>query len=284
VHLLATRIFGPNVSFVALRNIPWLCRFIEKGREAEIVGAKKRIEAVTLNVSDEWIKTCFEPLFHVTISQDRCPSIEIMPDFVPIVFNPANQIIHPARYWALFRGFSGTPLTEQPAEWLYRGMTEIAGTVLECLDEELQTLKTEYFKLTKAEGCKHVIPLRERLLLQYGEQIEDTSTLAKIVGTNKAYSMARTPMITTDEGYSPNANHRVVKDDIGWGLCVLLSVAERLQAEGVRTPTTMMRAMVEWHQDIMHKEFLVNGRLTGKDCGELVLLAPDDPLVSVARP
>ena len=27
----------------------------------------------------------------------------------PVVFNPANQIIHPARYWAMFRNWSGQP-------------------------------------------------------------------------------------------------------------------------------------------------------------------------------
>jgi len=65
---------------------------------------------------------------------------------------------------------------------------------------------------------------------QYGDQIADRSTLAKMVGTNKAYSMARTPVIRTKLGVMPNPNHRVVTDDIGWGLCTLVSIAERLEA------------------------------------------------------
>jgi len=76
----------------------------------------------------------------------------------------------------------------------------------------------------------------------------------------------------------------VVVDDIGWGLCVLISIAERLEAAGIKTPTTMMRTMVEWHQQMIGKEFLFNGKLRGRDCADLVLLRPDDPIELVAKP
>jgi len=162
-------------------------------------------------------------------------------------------------------------------------MDEMAGQVLEALDEELQQLKDAYYEATGAEGCKHVIPLRDRLLDQYGDQIEDKSTLAKMIGTNKAYAMAKTPFIRTKLGVMPNPNHRVVTDDIGWGLCALLSIAERLEFAGIKTPTTMMRMLIEWHEKMMGKEFLYNGRLRGRDCAELALMRPSDPLDMVAK-
>ena len=31
-------------------------------------------------------------------------------DFSAIVLNPANQIIHPARYWGIFKDWNGEPL------------------------------------------------------------------------------------------------------------------------------------------------------------------------------
>merc|ERR1712048_1515749 len=145
---------------------------------------------------------------------------------------------------------------------------EVAGQVLQVLDEELQCLKDAYFAATGAQGCKAVIPLYDRLLDQYGDQIEDKTTLAKAVGTNK--------------GVMPNPTHRVVTDDIGWGLCALVSIAEKLEAAGIKTPTTMMRMLIEWHQNLMRKEYLYNGRLIGRDCMELVLLRPDDSLDLVA--
>merc|ERR1719277_98739 len=284
VHLLAQRTFGPDVRFFALRNIPWLCRTVKPGEESVIVGAKTSIGIMTTNCSDSWVKSDLEPLFVVQKTGKWEPVIDILPDFCPIVFNPANQIIHPARYWALFRNWRGKPLTgeDEPSEWLYRGMDEVAGEVLVVLDEELQMLKDAYYEATGAEGCKSVIPLRDRLLDQYGDQIEDISTLAKTVGTNKAYSLAKTPFIRTKLGVMPDPNHRVITDDIGWGLCVLVSIAERLEAAGVHTPTTMMRMLIEWHQKLMGKEFLYNGKLRGRDCADLVLLRPGDPLELVA--
>lgn len=211
--------------------------------------------------------------------------MDILPDFCPVVFNPANQIIHPARYWSLFRKWDGQPLTgkDEPPEWLYRDFDSVSGETLSVLDEELQSLKNAYFKTTGAEGCKMVIPLRDRLLDQYGDQISDKSTLAKMVGTNKAYSMARVPVIRSDLGVMPNPHHRVVTDDIGWGLCALVSIAERLELEGVKTPTTMMQMLIQWHQTLMGKEYLYNGRLQGRDCADLVLLQPSDPLTFVAQ-
>ncbi|CAK9068714.1 Octopine dehydrogenase (OcDH) [Durusdinium trenchii] len=285
VHVSAQRIFGPHVRFFALRNIPWLCRVVKAGEESAISGAKSAIGVMTCNLSEEWVKRELEPLFVVQKCGKREPTLELLPDFCPVVFNPANQIIHPARYWAMFRNWRGVPLSkeEEPPEWLYRDMDETAGQVLVVLDEELQALKDAYYQATGAEGCHHVIPLATRLLEQYGDQIADQSTMAKMVGTNKAYSMARTPVLRTMQGVMPHPNHRVVTDDIGWGLCVLVSIAERLQDFGVQTPTTMMRMLIEWHQKIMKKEYLYNGRLRGRDCAELVLLGPGDELSMVAK-
>lgn len=285
LHILASRTFGSAVRFFALRNIPWLCRMTSVGQESEIVGGKSSIGVVTVGLDEDWVKANLEPLFVLQKVGKWEPVMDMCPDFCPIVFNPANQIIHPARYYSLFRKWKGQPLTgeEEPSEWLYQGMDEVSGEVLAVLDEELQMLKDSYFAATGAKGCEMVIPLSTRLMEQYGDQIVDCSTLAKMVGTNKAYAAAKTPVIRTNLGVMPAGNHRVVLDDIGWGLCTLVSIAERLESAGIRTPTTMMRMLIDWHQKMMGKEFLYNGRLRGRDCTDLVLLRPDDPLELVAK-
>lgn len=118
---------------------------------------------MTINLDLSWVKRELEPLFVVQKTGKWEPVIDILPDFCPIVFNPANQIIHPARYWALFRHWRGEPLSDdkEPSEWLYRGMDEVAGEVLVVLDEELQLLKDAFYRATGAEGCKAVIPLKD---------------------------------------------------------------------------------------------------------------------------
>lgn len=270
-HVLAIRIFGKNVKYVALRNVPWLCRKVKKGHSSQIVGAKTSIEAATLNVDQKYLSEVMEPLFITP----HGPVINKLPDFCAIVFNPANQIIHPAVYWGLFRTWNGVdPMEKLPNDgWLYRGMDEVAGGVLEALDEELQGIKDAYYAKTGMVGCKNVIDLKTRILLQYTDQVKVKTTMANIVGTNKAYSMARTPHLKVGNGVAPIVNHRVVQDDIGWGLCVLVSIAERLNC-----PTTTMRWLIEWHQKFMGKEFIRNGKLQGKDVKELVVLEASDEL------
>ena len=278
-HTLAHRIFGSDMRFFALRNIPWLCRTTQPGRECEIVGPKTSIEAAVVNLSEEWVKRELQPLFIVKSINE--PTINLIPDFVPIVFNPANQLIHPAVYYTLFAKWKkGSFLAgkDEPNEWLYRDMSELAGNILQAIDDEMQLVKDAYYQATQIQSCVSILSLKDRLLIQYGDQIKDKSTMAKLVGTNAAYAMAKTPMIRTPSGVAPNPKHRVVVDDIGWGLCVLISIADRLNV-----PVHMMKMLVTWHQDLMNKEFLVNGRLAGKDCAELVLLSPSDPLESVAR-
>ena len=277
-HILAHRIFGCDMRFFALRNSPWLCRTVKVGHECEIVGAKSSIEAAVVNISDEYVKRVLEPLFVVGSVNE--PVINVIPDFVPIVFNPANQLIHPAVYYTLFAKWrKGKMLSgeDEPNEWLYRDMSELAGNILEAIDEEMQNIKSAYFEATGFRSCYSVLPLKDRLLIQYGDQIKDKSTMAKIVGTNAAYAMAKTPMIRTAMGVAPNPQHRVVVDDIGWGLCVLVSIADRLNV-----PAHMMKMLISWHQELMGKEYLLNGKLAGKDCPELVLLSSSDPLELVA--
>ena len=278
-HILAHRIFGSEMKFFALRNIPWLCRTTQPGKECEIVGPKTSIEAATVNLTEDWVKQYLEPLFVVKSINE--PTINLIPDFVPIVFNPANQLIHPAVYYTLFAKWrKGSFLSgrDEPNEWLYRDMSELAGNILQAIDDEMQSVKNAYLEATGCRSCLSVLSLRDRLLIQYGDQIKDKSTMAKLVGTNAAYAMAKTPMIRTPSGVAPNGKHRVVVDDIGWGLCVLISIADRLQV-----PVNMMKMLVMWHQELMEKEYLLNGRLAGRDCGELVLLGSTDPLEMVAN-
>ena len=113
-----------------------------------------------------------------------------------------------------------------------------------------------------------VMPLADRILSQYRDQVADPRTLQSIMATNQAYSMARTPVRQVEGGVVPNAAHRVVQDDIPHGLCVLKDIAEKL---GQATP--WIDLLLGWHQDLMGKQYLVAGRLSGRDIGETSALS-----------
>lgn len=111
------------------------------------------------------------------------------------------------------------------------------------------------------------MPLADRIMSQYSAQVSDSSTLKTIMATNQAYSMAKTPVLKVSGGVVPNPAHRVVQDDIPHGLCVLKDIAEQL---GQRTP--WIDLLLEWHQDLMGKQYIVGGKLSGRDIGETTAL------------
>ena len=102
------------------------------------------------------------------------------------------------------------------------------------------------------------------MLRSYGDDIEDQSSIYKMLITNKGYRGLTHPMreVDTPQGkkYLPNFKYRYFSEDIPMGLVVTRGIAE---LAGVATPN--MDDVINWCQEVMGKEYLVNGKLTGKD-------------------
>ena len=144
---------------------------------------------------------------------------------------------------------------------------DASAEALEGLDHELQSIKKHLLLARPQLNLDAVIPLGERILSQYRNQISDASSLKTIMATNQAYSMAKTPVREVTGGVVPNPTHRVVMDDIPHGLCVLKDIANMLK---IATP--WINYMIEWHQGLMGKEYLVDGRFVGRDVAECTAL------------
>lgn len=260
VHLLAKKVLGADTPFFALQNIPWLCRTVDPGRKASIVGNKVHTALATHRVDFDYLVKNFEPcLGGVKLRQ--------LPDFASIVLNPANQIIHPARYWGIFKDWDGKPLAAESIPWLYRDFDDASAEALEGLDRELQNIKKALLFACPQLNLDAVIPLGERILTQYRSQISDSSSLKTIMATNQAYSMAKTPVRPVAGGVAPHFEHRVVQDDIPHGLVVLKDIADKL-----KLATPWINYLIEWHQGYMKKEYLVDGKLIGRDMAECTAL------------
>lgn len=68
----------------------------------------------------------------------------------------------------------------------------------------------------------------------------------------------------SDDGkFLPNFKYRYMTEDISFGLAVVKGIAD---IAGVDTPS--IDKVLYWAQGILNKEYVVNGRLVGKDVGE----------------
>jgi hypothetical protein len=108
-----------------------------------------------------------------------------------------------------------------------------------------------------------VIHIFEWYKTYYHDEITDASSLMMAMRTNAAYDGLLHPMKTTDKGFVPDFTYRYTREDIPFGLVVMKGIAE---LAGVTTPT--MDEIITWAQTKLGKEYIVGGKLKGKDLKE----------------
>lgn len=107
-------------------------------------------------------------------------------------------------------------------------------------------------------------PIDVYLLDVYGDVISDHSSTAQIFATNDAFRGLKAPVTEVEGGkFVPNFRTRYLTEDLPHGLAVLRGVAEIC---GVETP--MMDKVLLWAQPKIEKEYLVDGKIQGKDIAQ----------------
>merc|ERR1711964_495591 len=80
---------------------------------------------------------------------------------------------------------------------------------------------------------------------------------------NAAYDGLVHPMKETPDGkFVPDFTYRYMAEDVPFGFAVFRGIAE---LAGVPTPT--IDEILYWCQNVLGKEFLVDGKMAGKDLG-----------------
>ncbi|ESS33856.1 NAD/NADP octopine/nopaline dehydrogenase, alpha-helical domain-containing protein [Toxoplasma gondii VEG] len=237
--------------YFALQNLPWLCRIIQYGSAVELIGPKDFLNATVVpgNMGQP-VRLLISLLFDMPC--------RLLPNFMAITLSPSNQIIHPARYYSIFHKWDGkTPMKEDEIQWgLYNQFDEMSAEWLEKLSTELQAIKKALTARFPELDLSSVLPIKERVIKHYGADVKDTSTLQTVFATNRGYAGCRTPATKVEGGYVPAVNGRLFNEDIPFGLCVLKDIAEQMDV-----PTPSIDFMIEWHQKLMGKEFLKDGKL-----------------------
>ncbi|CAM9320232.1 unnamed protein product, partial [Chrysoparadoxa australica] len=252
----ATHAFGKNFKKVkvlfGLLNIPWICKTTKYGHSSRIIGPKKQLYAATYPVElVHQVADKITALFDI-----ECLTL---PNFLNLTLTPSNQIIHPARYFGIFRDWDGQrtytrqELKARNGDTLYDNFDAISSETLATLDNELQQVRAALVKRVPQLDLSYVLPITERIVLQYGEQVKDKSSLQTIFCSNLGYRGCATPVDEISTGQvQPAVNSRLFWEDIPYGLCILKGMAEILG----NFPTPAINSMIRWHQQYMGIEFL----------------------------
>jgi len=235
-----------------LQNIPWICKTTHYGSESRLLGPKKSLDVVSYPVEAvDDVASTVESLFDIPTST--------IPNFLSVTLTPSNQIIHPARYAAIFHDYDGErtythdELKARSGLTLYEDFDALSTEYLARLDNELQIIKEALTAHFPQLNLSAVLPIKERIIKGYGKDVKDTSSLLQVMRTNVGYIGCGTPLTETSDGkFKPNVDSRLYWEDIPYGLCILKGLAEMLGD----IPTPTINEMIYWHQQQMGKEYL----------------------------
>ena len=251
--LIAESVFGEdiknkNLAIFALFNIPSTCKVTVPGKEVVIIGPKKYLNvAVIPRVRATEVQQYAIDLWRVPVT--------IAPNFLAIMMTPGNQIIHTGRLLGLFDNKKAIPLKEIP--FFYTSLNQISADNMEKLSDEIQAIKKAIVKKYPAINLDLVLPLKDRIIAQYGDMVKDTKDMFSVFTTNTGYRVMTVPMVQDqNKEYLLNTKARTFVEDIPFGLVVLKDLAEKVD---VQTP--FMDKCIEWHQEMMGKTFIKDGRI-----------------------
>jgi len=245
---------GKDVGIFGIGGVPWMCKLQGKGATVRISNAKKINALQPLRAADSVFVTDVASLLL------GMPVID-MATFLNINLAPANQLLHPGILYSLFKDWTGEPLPDAPL--FYESLSEEGAGVLQALDNELLATARAIHAHVPDYWMSAAVSLHMGIRIGYEGQIGDQSTLRRAIVTNRAYQGIRTPMRSTPEGLVPDFGSRFLVEDIPHGMAILKGVAEIV---GVETP--MLDRVMSWCQQKMGKEYLVDGRLCGRNVGE----------------
>lgn len=240
---------GTVPGIFGLANIPWINIKTEYGRSSKIAGPKDRLFVAASPPSQvTHAAALMSELFDIP-----CGTVA---NFLSMTLTPSNQIIHPARYYAIFKDWDGSSSYDRadvPAK-LYGSFDTEASEHLSVLDNELQQVKLGLLRRYPALDLSVVIPIKQRIEQQYGAQVGDKKDLRSVMATNQGYAPCNTPVAVQPDGrVKPAVASRLFWEDMPFGLVILKDLAQMMDI-----PTPRIDRMLEWHQQFMGKKYVVD--------------------------
>jgi len=245
-----------DLVFFALMPMPFNCRITEFGKHVAVQVFKQNYRIGTLPPSAEpqALSIC-EQLFGKTESCGH---------FLSTTLYPINAIIHPQRLYALTHPKDkeawslSNPLPENPL--FYEDIDDQSADLMNKVNAEL----IEIGRLLREAGMEVDVPHIFDFLAKFVYQ-DPAPDLKTFFATQPAYKGFRCPLKQAEDGkgWHPDFNNRYFTEDIPYGLCIYKGVADIV---GASTPT--MDMVLYWVQEGMGKEYVVDGKLAGKDVGE----------------
>ena len=182
-----------------------------------------------------------------------------------------------SRLYDLFQDWKeGVTYPESPL--FYAGFNERTVEYANRISDELREIAKQVDKVAEKDAIQHgkeppthifpyVPTIHEAMKTYYGDLIEDDSTLLTCFTTNSGYVGLRSPTKEIAPGqHIPDFSNRYFSEDLPYSLCLAKGIADMVDC-----PTPFIDSITLWAQKHMNKEYIVDGKLQGKDAAETPL-------------
>jgi hypothetical protein len=240
-----------DITIFGFQTLPWACRIQQYGKQVTILGAKEQVDLTARPAHQA-------PVISAKLQELLGIKINPIASFLSLMLADTGQLIHPGIMYGLFHDWDGKPYDKH--RLFYQGVDDGIAAVLQQMSDEIQMLRVTLQKSYPGLDLSAVRPLSEWLKRSYQTTIADDSTLQSRFATNLSYAGLLAPMHKVENGFVPDFQARYLSEDVPYNLLVTRGVAE---LAGVNTP--VIDQVIYWAQNCLGKEYLVNGKLSGKD-------------------
>uniref|UniRef100_A0A383WCK4 Rhodanese domain-containing protein n=1 Tax=Tetradesmus obliquus TaxID=3088 RepID=A0A383WCK4_TETOB len=272
--------------YAAAKVLPWACR-LQAPAQVTVCGTKERVKLALAPDACGLLRVMLPRLL-----DGLFPGTRFLLDANAVLEHTyfpygllCSDVIHPGMMYGTWAAWDGTPLPHKPL--FYHSASQEAADMIEELTADTRAVIAAMCKQMGLAEAIHVPDARELMSALYGPQVADPSCLLTALRSNAAYAgiyhpmkavplpaAAPAPAAAADPasrtgatgaegaatGYVPDFSCRLLSEDVPFGLVATRGIAEVL---GVATPC--IDKVISWAQDKLGKEYLVGGKLSGKD-------------------
>ena len=241
-------------TLVGFQTLPWACRTGEFGHSVTIHGTKNRVGVACLPAKEIGEKA---RVFSALLGMNVIPYESML----ELSLANTGQLIHPGIMYSVFADRLGEIFpSENEVPLFYASVDETAAKVLSQMSDEVIAIKEAVEERLPDFKMPGVVHLSQWLNQAYGEEIVDTSSLARQFQTNQGYQTFKVPVKKVNAGYQIDVATRYLTEDVPFGLLVTKGIA---LVVGVETP--MIDEVITNTSAWIGKEYLIDGKLIGRD-------------------
>lgn len=242
-------------TLMSFDNVPWESKILEFGKKAEILNFRTYLAGSMIRGRGICKRP---PLMTLQMLHGAEPIFRQSKHYLESILM-SQSYLRPAIIFGQWNRWNGKPIDKAPL--FYETITkETVDLISHCSDECVSVAQAIMKKSSTKLDLSDVKNIFEWYQSYCTNDVEDCSDLFHAITTSKLCKGIPHQMKKANGGQVPDYHCAFLNEDVPMGIVVLRALADFAEVK-----VTNIDMLLEWCQQKMGKEYLVNGELKGKD-------------------